>query len=77
MATTVYNLLEEALSLTPAHRADLAQKLIESIEADIDPAIERSHLEEVRRRRLEVASGKSKLIRGEDVMKRARALLQK
>jgi hypothetical protein len=76
MAASVNNLMEKALILTPAQRADLAKKLIESIEVDIDPAIERSYLEEVKRRMLDVDSGKSVLVNGEDVLERMRALIQ-
>ena len=42
-----------------------------------DPAIERLRLEEVKRRRLEVASGKVVLVDGEEVFRRMRALVKK
>jgi hypothetical protein len=74
---SVNDLLEEALQLPPAARANLVEKIVESIAADIDPAIERSHLDAVKRRRQEVASGQSSLVPGNDVLQQARALLRK
>ncbi len=77
MALTVNKILGEALMLPPASRASLAEKIVESIEADIEPEIERAHLDEVKRRREDVRSGKVRLIPGDEAMRRARRLLHK
>jgi hypothetical protein len=50
---------------------------VESIAVDIDPAVERSHLDAVARRRQEAAADPSKIIDGDDVMRDMRALLRK
>ena len=54
----------------------MKEPILDPREDDIDPAIERLHLEEVRQRKLEVACGKVGLIDGEEVFNRVRALLK-
>jgi hypothetical protein len=76
MPATVNEILREALLLSPASRANLAEKLIESIEADIEPALEKAHLEEVRRRRQEVGSGAAQLIPGDEALRKARGIVR-
>ena len=75
MPATVNEILKEALLLSPVSRANLAEKLIESIEADIDPELEKAHLEEVRQRRREVGSGAAQLIPGDEALRRARGMV--
>jgi len=74
---SVNDLLEEVLQLPPASRASLVEKIVESLAADIDPAVERSHLDAIRARRQELASGQGSLVPGDEVLQRARNLLQK
>ena len=76
MSATVNQLLEQALLLPTAYRANLAEKLVESIETDIDPRLERAHLHEIQRRRDEVSSGVAKILPGKEVMADARARVQ-
>lgn len=68
MPSTVNQLFEEALLLPTAHRANLAEKLVVSIETDIDPRVEKAHLLEIRRRRDEVSSGVAKILPGKGVL---------
>lgn len=75
MPATVNQLFEEALLLPAAHRVKLAEKLVESIETDIDPSVEKAHIQEIQRRRVEVSSGVVKLLPGEEVMAQARDLI--
>ena len=77
MSVTVHNLLEEALLLSPASRASLAEKIVESIEADIDPEIEQAHLKEIRQRRKEVSSGRIQLVSGKEALQHARKVIRK
>jgi hypothetical protein len=70
---SVNDLLAEALQLPPAQRAGLVEKIVESLAADIDPVVERSHLDTVARRRKQ----KDTLVPGEKVLRRARAILAK
>jgi len=73
MPATVNQLFEEALLLPTAYRANLADKLVESIETDIDPRVEKAHLLEIQRRRDEISSGVAKILPGKEVMADARA----
>ena len=75
MATTVNDILHEALELPQASRAQLVEKLNESIEADLDPALQQTHLKEIRRRRQEIATGKVQTVDGDVVLQQARDLL--
>jgi len=74
---SVNDLLEEVLLLPPSSRASLVEKIVESIATDIDPAIERSHLDTVQKRRLQAATDQNCIIPGDAVLQRARSLLQK
>ncbi|MCE0522093.1 MAG: addiction module protein [Methylacidiphilales bacterium] len=73
---SVNELLEEVLHLPPSSRASLVEKIVESIAADIDPAVERSHLDAIEKKRLQAAAGQGSIMPGDDVLKRARSLLQ-
>jgi len=73
MSATVNQFFEEALLLPTVHRANLAEKLVESIETDIDPRVEKAHLLEIQRRRDEVSLGVAKILPGKGVLADARA----
>jgi hypothetical protein len=72
----VNTLFEEAQQLPAAYRSALAEKIVESIEADIPEDIEKSHLDEISRRQLEVASGVFSFINGDEVMQAVRSRLK-
>jgi putative addiction module component (TIGR02574 family) len=74
---SVNDLLEEALQLSPASRAHLVEKIVESLATDIDPIVEQSHLQEIQKRRQQAASGQDAVVPGEEVLARARTILQK
>lgn len=76
MGITANELFKEALELPPAARADLAEKIIESVEAEIPPAVQQAHLREIQRRRQEVKTGQVQLIPGDVVLQDARDLLK-
>jgi hypothetical protein len=65
----------EALALPIEVRADLTDRLVAAAVEVIDPEIERSHLEEIRRRIAQIDSGEVKSIPGEQVFASAHALL--
>jgi hypothetical protein len=54
----------------------LAEKIVESIEADIPESIEKAHLEEIKRRQFEVDSGAVSFIDGDQVMHAVRTRLK-
>jgi len=74
---SVNELLEKVLLLSPSSRASLVEKIVESIAVDIDPAVERSHLDEIKKRRQQAVSDQNSIIPGDEVLQRARSLLQK
>jgi len=71
------DLLEQALQLSPSSRASLVEKIVERIAADIDPAVEQAHLDEIKLRRQKAASDPASLVSGDEVLEHARALMPK
>jgi len=74
MATSE-EIFQEAMTLSPEVRAELAERLIGSLAEDVSPEITSAQLDEVRRRIAEVESGEVELIPGDEVLARARRLL--
>ncbi len=64
MALSVEVVAEEALGLPTNGRALLVEKLLASLAGEANPAVERVHLEQVRKRRTAVRSGKARLVEG-------------
>ena len=77
MAPTVEKVAADALNLPSEGRAFLVEKLLGSLSGEVDSAVERAHLVEVRRRRNAVQSGNSELIDGDEALRRARAALRR
>ena len=77
MAVTVDTVAQEALRLPSSGRALLVEKLLASLSGEANPVVERANLDEVRRRRAAVRSGKSGLVDGPESLRQARAALQK
>lgn len=67
---------DEALHLSEEERAELAQKLLLSLDAPTTDEIEEHWLIEARRRARELDEGIVKPISAEEVRKKARALLR-
>ena len=67
-------LVSQALSLPSGSRAQLAEKIIESLENE---TIEKIWLSEAKKRRDEVRSGHVKPIEGEEVLRRIKNLINK
>lgn len=68
-------LTEEILALLSASRALLAEKIVESLEFDIDPTVQAAWITETKRRRDEVRSGSVQPILGEEALAQVRRLL--
>jgi len=77
MALTVEMVTQEALGLPASGRASLVESLLASLAGEIDPAVERAHLDEIRERRAAVRSGKASLIDGTEGLREVRAALRK
>lgn len=76
MPSTVDQVASDALGLPIHSRALLVEKLLASLSGETNPTVERAHLDEVRRRRDAVNSGRGELIDGDEALRRARAALQ-
>ena len=74
MATSE-EIFRDAMALPPEARAELAERLVESLAQDISPEITSAQLAEVRRRIAQVASGEVELIPGDEALRRVRNLL--
>jgi putative addiction module component (TIGR02574 family) len=74
MATSV-EIFRDAMALPPDARAELSERLIESLAQDISPEITSAQLAEVRRRIAQVESGEVELIPGDEALTRVRNLL--
>ncbi len=77
MSVTVEQLAHDALGLPVQGRAELLEKLLESLAGEVTPAVERAHLEEVRRRRESVRTGETSLIDGPEAHRQVRAALRR
>ncbi len=74
MKNTIDELASKAMSLPGKSRAQLAEKLIKSLENE---TIEKIWLSEAKKRRDEVRSGQVKPIQGEEALKHVRKLINK
>lgn len=77
MITDYKEIENSALKLDEKHRAELAKRLINSLDPQVDEDIEQAWIDEVHRRKEEITSGKVTPIPGEEVHKEARKLLNK
>lgn len=69
-------LQREALDLPPADRAKLAHELLDSLESLSEAELERMWLDESARRAEQLDNGEVQLVPGDDVARKARALLK-
>ncbi|MEX1270392.1 MAG: addiction module protein [Balneolaceae bacterium] len=77
MITDFKEIQHSALELDEKHRAELAKSLINSLEKHIDEDIEQAWIDEIKRRKAEIKSGKAVPVSGQEVHKTARELLKK
>ncbi len=72
MARSLDELTKEVLALPSASRAILAEKLVESLEFDVDEEIQSAWLDEAEKRIEELRTGKVQPIPGEEVLAEVR-----
>ena len=77
MATTVEQLVKQAMKLPTESRAQLADLLVESLDADGLGHIDRLWLAEAERRRDEVRSGRVETIPGEEALQKVRDVVRR
>ena len=75
MTQAVAHILSEVEQLSPLERADLTDRLIETLTHSIPSEIERAQIEEVRRRIVQVEAGEVALISGEQALQQVRQLV--
>ena len=75
MDANTQRIYEEALSLPEESKVDLAEKLIENIETNIDPRIAKAHIQEAIKRRDEIREDKVRLIPADEALKCVRNLV--
>ena len=68
MATSIEQLVTQAMELPGESRARLAELLVESLEADDIGPLEKAWLAEAKRRRDDVRTGRVEPIDGEDAL---------
>ncbi|MEH2405392.1 MAG: addiction module protein [Nostoc sp.] len=73
---SVEQIMKEALALPSAARALLAEKLVESLEFDVDETLQMLWTDEAKKRRDEIRSGTVSPISGEEALARVRQLLE-
>jgi hypothetical protein len=75
MTANARQVLDDALRLPEAERAELAEKLVESLVASLDPQIEQAHLQVVEDRRAEYQAGRTVMVEGDEALKQIRAAM--
>src|SRR5256885_3380479 len=74
MATSE-EIFRDAMTLPPDARAELTERLVESLAQDVSPEITSAQLAEVRRRIAQVESGEVEVVPGDEALARVRSLL--
>lgn len=75
MTEAVAHILEEAEQLSVPERAELAERIVESLAHDIPEDIAQSQIAEVRRRIAQVETGEVTLVPGEEALAHVRRLV--
>jgi putative addiction module component (TIGR02574 family) len=76
MTQAVAQILEEAEQLSAAERAELADRIVESLAHDVPSEIAEAQIAEVRRRIAEVESGEVALIPGDEALAHVRRIVE-
>lgn len=75
MELTLEQITDGAMHLPVSSRAELAEKLVGSLEISQGEQVQRAWTEEAIRRRDEIRSGRAQTIPGEDVLAEVRRML--
>jgi len=77
MPLTLDQICNEAILLSNDTKASLVEKLVASIEANVDPNLEKLHIRQAIRRRDEIRQGKVQPIPGEEGIAKIRDRFKK
>ncbi len=72
---TTEQIFKAAMSLPDESKATLAERLVAHLASNVEPDVERAHLDAATRRREEILSGQVEALDGEAVMARARKIV--
>ena len=75
MTQAVAHILKESGQLSAAERAELADRMVESLAHDIPADIAQAQMTEVRRRIAQVETGEVSLVSGEEALAQVRRLV--
>lgn len=75
MTQAVAQILEEVEQLSAPERAELADRIVESLAHDISPDVAQAQIVEVRRRIAQIEGGEVHLIPGAEALARVRRLV--
>ena len=75
MTQAVAQILEQAEQLSAVERAELADRIVESLAHNISPDIAQAQIAEVRRRIVQVEAGEVTLIPGEEALAHVRRIV--
>lgn len=73
--TAAEKLYQDVLALPAETRVELTDRLVASLAVDVPAEIQRTHIDEVRKRIAQVESGELELIPGDEALARVRNLL--
>lgn len=77
MSATLEQIVHEAMQLSPAQRAELADFLVESLETTPPDEIQKLWVDEANKRLAEIRTGKVKAVPGDEVLAEARRLTKR
>ena len=77
MITDLKEIEKSALNLNQKDKANLSDKLLQSIQGKVDPEIEKAWIDEIEKRKESIKSGEASLHSASDVIKEARKRIQK
>jgi hypothetical protein len=75
MPLTLDDVYSQALALPDESKESLAERLVAYLEAHVEPEVERAHLDEAKRRRDDVRSGRVVPLDGPSVIAKARRVV--
>jgi hypothetical protein len=77
MEATLNKVYKEAMSLSDELKAILSERIVEYLESNVDPPLERLHMETVKRRRDDIRQGYIQPVNGKDALTKVRRVLEK
>ena len=75
MPLTLGDIYSQALALPDDSKESLAERLVAYIETHVEPEVQRAHLDEAKRRRDDIRSGRVVPVDGPSVIAKARRIV--